>query len=52
MVVHYIKPHENDGCRDSSKWPEKERYNQKMAIGCGDVGKSSYISVGHVAHTW
>lgn len=40
MVVHYIKPHENDGCRDSTKWPEKERYNQKMAIGCGDVGKS------------
>jgi hypothetical protein len=37
MIVHYLKPTESDLCREQAKWPEKLRYKQNIAIGCGDV---------------
>ncbi len=39
-IVHNIRHSNDDKCRngDESKWPESLRYNQKVAIGCGDVG--------------
>lgn len=38
MIVHCIKHQEEDKCGDSSSWPANLRFNQKVAIGCGDIG--------------
>ncbi len=38
MIIHYLKPVDSDLCREQAKWPDKQRYNQKIAIGCGDIG--------------
>jgi hypothetical protein len=40
MIIHNVRHEKADGCRpDNEKlWPEKMRYNQKLAVGCGDIG--------------
>lgn len=39
LLVHGLKQNQ-EHCRhrEEAKWPEEERYNQKVVIGCGDIG--------------
>ena len=39
MIVHNIRHDDKDHCRNGHEkdWPPHLRYNQKVAIGCGDV---------------
>jgi len=41
VAVHFVKHIETDRCdgRKDNNWPTKDRYNQDMVIGCGDIGK-------------
>jgi hypothetical protein len=38
MIVHALK-HDNDHCAESQEgtWPDKDKYDQKLVIGCGDI---------------
>jgi hypothetical protein len=40
MAMHCVKHHKRDRCDDHGEngWPEKDRHNQRMATGCGDLG--------------
>lgn len=39
LIVHAIRNTERDNCGKGheSKWPEEQRYDQRLAVGCGDV---------------
>lgn len=38
VIVHHIRPKSNvDDCRGDT-WSKEMRYNQKLLIGCGDIG--------------
>lgn len=37
MAIHYMKHHEKDHCRDGAGWPEEEKHNQDIVVGCGNL---------------
>ena len=39
MAVHYIKHMDLDHC-EGDNWPDSFKYNQMIATGCGEIGKS------------
>lgn len=41
MAVHFVKKTDTDRCdgQQDNKWPAKDRYDQDMVVGCGDVGR-------------
>lgn len=43
LIVHSLRHDEKDHCRPGNEetWPAKLRYNQKVVVGCGDVGAPS-----------
>ncbi|RYY89743.1 hypothetical protein EON63_00165 [archaeon] len=41
--MHDVKHHPDDLCDQPEKWPDSYRYNQKIAVGCGDLVKKCVV---------
>lgn len=47
MIVHCLKPDNEDKCADEKNWPADKRYNQTFVVGCGDAAGGGLHSPFH-----